>query len=63
LRWDAKNETAYPATLVFDKDRIVKFLKVSKSHGDRANAEDLLEAIGELKVAYSSQAREIPQTR
>jgi len=44
LRWDEKGETAYPSAFVLDGDRKVHFAKVSKSHGDRADAEDLLEA-------------------
>jgi thioredoxin-dependent peroxiredoxin len=45
LRWDAKNETAYPSTFVLGKDRKVLFAKISKSHGDRADAADVIKAI------------------
>jgi thioredoxin-dependent peroxiredoxin len=45
LRWDARNETAYPSTFVVDGKRKVTFAKVSKTHGDRARAEDALKAI------------------
>ena len=45
LRWEAKNETAYPSTFVIGKDRKVLFSKISKSHGDRAAAEDVLKAL------------------
>ncbi len=51
LRWDAPSETAYPATYVLSKDGVVKFRKVSKSHGDRAKASDVLAAIRKLKTA------------
>jgi peroxiredoxin len=42
LRWDAKNETAYPSTFVIDGKRRVTFAKVSTSHGDRAKVQDVL---------------------
>lgn len=45
LRWDAKNETAYPSTFVLDKGRKVTFAKVSTTHGDRAKTADVLKAL------------------
>jgi peroxiredoxin len=45
LRWDAANETAYPATFVIAPDGKVRFAKVSQSHGDRATGEDILAAM------------------
>jgi peroxiredoxin len=45
LRWDARNETAYPSTFVLDNSRKVRFAKVSKTHGDRAKAADVLKAL------------------
>ncbi len=45
LRWDAKNETAYPSTFVISSDEKVKFAKVSKSHGNRSKAKDVLKAL------------------
>ncbi|MBX9579051.1 MAG: peroxiredoxin family protein [Gemmataceae bacterium] len=45
LRWDAKNETAYPATFVLDGKRAVRFAKVSTGHGDRAKVADVLKAL------------------
>ncbi|MBN9118586.1 MAG: redoxin domain-containing protein [Planctomycetes bacterium] len=45
LRWDAKNETAYPSTFVIDGKRKVTFAKVSTTHGDRAKVGDVLKAI------------------
>lgn len=45
LRWDARNETAYPSTFVLDQKRKVTFAKMSKTHGDRARADDALKAI------------------
>ena len=46
LRWDAKNETAYPSTFVLDGKRKVTFAKVSTTHGDRAKVADVLKAVG-----------------
>jgi peroxiredoxin len=45
LRWEAKNETAYPSTFVMGQDGKLKFAKVSKSHGGRASAADVLKAL------------------
>jgi peroxiredoxin Q/BCP len=45
LRWEAKNETAYPSTFVVDKKLKVTFAKVSKEHGDRSKANDVLKAL------------------
>jgi thioredoxin-dependent peroxiredoxin len=45
LRWDAPNETAYPATFLLDKKGIIRFEKISSSHGDRAGADSVLEAL------------------
>jgi peroxiredoxin len=46
LRWDAKNETAYPSTFVVGKDRRVTFARVSTTHGGRVSADDALKAVG-----------------
>jgi thioredoxin-dependent peroxiredoxin len=46
LRWDAKNETAYPSTFVIDGKREVTFAKVSTTHGERAKAQDVLVKLG-----------------
>ncbi len=45
LRWDAPNETAYPSTFVIGKDKLVRYAKVSKTHGDRARTKDVLKAL------------------
>jgi len=45
LRWDAPNETAYPSTFILDRGRKVLFQKVSRSHGDRTTANEVLEKI------------------
>lgn len=42
LRWDAPRETAYPSTFVLDQRRVVRFAKISHTHGDRTKAADVL---------------------
>ncbi|MGE0757489.1 MAG: peroxiredoxin-like family protein [Pirellulaceae bacterium] len=42
LRWDAPNETAYPASFVIAQGGKVKFGRVSRSHGGRVPTEELL---------------------
>lgn len=42
LRWEAKNETAYPSTFVIGRDGKVQWAKVSKTHGGRSTAADVL---------------------
>src|SRR5690606_31504856 len=46
LRWDAKRETAYPSTFVIGTDGKIKYAKISKTHGNRANAKEVLQALG-----------------
>jgi peroxiredoxin len=46
LRWDAKNETAYPSTFVIGPDGKIRFAQVSKTHGGRAS---VAQAIASLK--------------
>lgn len=50
LRWDAPNETAYPSTFLVDKAGVVRFAKISKSHGDRSSAADVLAEIARLNA-------------
>ena len=45
LRWNAKNETAYPSTFVLDGKRKITFAKVSTTHGDRSKVDDVIKAI------------------
>ena len=45
LRWDAKNETAYPSTFVIAPDHKVTFARVSTTHGGRLSAADALKAV------------------
>lgn len=49
LRWDAPRETAYPSTFVIDTDGTVRYAKISKSHGDRAEVSDVIKALDALK--------------
>ena len=49
LRWNAPRETAYPSTFVVDRQGTVRFVKVSKSHGDRANVSDILKSLADAK--------------
>jgi len=49
LRWNAPNETAYPSTFVIDRRGIVRFAKISRSHGDRSAAPDVLQVLAGLK--------------
>ncbi len=45
LRWNAPNETAYPSTFVIDRQGVVTFAKISKEHGGRATAVEILRAL------------------
>ncbi len=48
LRWNAAKETAYPSTFVIGKDNKVRFALVSKTHGGRASAADVLKTLRDL---------------
>lgn len=48
LRWDAKNETAYPATFVIDRAGVIQFAKVSHEHGGRTTVPEVLGALGAM---------------
>jgi peroxiredoxin len=45
LRWDAPHETAYPSTFVISRAGIVSFRQISKQHGGRTTAAEVLEAL------------------
>ena len=49
LRWDAKNETAYPSTFIIATDNKVRFVHVSKQHGDRVDSAAALKALADVK--------------
>jgi peroxiredoxin len=42
VRWDAPRETAYPSTFVIDREGVVRYGLVSRTHGGRATAADVL---------------------
>ena len=42
LRWEALRETAYPSTFLIDTKCLVRFAKISRTHGDRTRASDIL---------------------
>lgn len=46
VRWDAPRETAFPSTFVIDPTGFIRFAKVSKTHGDRTTAKEILSVIG-----------------
>jgi thioredoxin-dependent peroxiredoxin len=48
LRWEAPRETAYPSTFVIDRQAVVRFAHISKSHGDRTDPKTILKALAEL---------------
>ncbi len=45
LRWDQAGETAYPATFAVDRACVVRFAKVSRSHGGRATPQQVIDAL------------------
>lgn len=45
LRWDKAGETAYPASFVVDRSGVIRFAKVSQSHGGRASAGELVKGV------------------
>ena len=49
LRWNSPRETAYPATFVVDGNGEVRWSKVSDSHGGRASAQEVIDALRALK--------------
>lgn len=49
LRWDAPRETAYPSTFVIDPENVVRYAKISRTHGDRAPVAEILKALAQLR--------------
>lgn len=45
LRWDAPRETAYPSSFAIDGAGKVRLATISKTHGGRSKAADLLQAV------------------
>lgn len=48
LRWDARRETAYPATFVIDSSLRVRWSEISRSHAGRVGADQIVKAIKNL---------------
>jgi thioredoxin-dependent peroxiredoxin len=51
LRWEAPQETAYPSTFVIDRTGIGRYAMVSKSHGGRSSAADVIAELRKIKGA------------
>lgn len=51
LRWDEAGETAYPSSFVIGQDRIIRYAKVSRTHGGRAPTTELLDALKKIPAA------------
>ncbi|MFK8113298.1 MAG: redoxin family protein [Rubripirellula sp.] len=49
LRWNASRETAYPSTFVLDGNGRVRWMKISKSHGERSSVAEILKELRKLK--------------
>ena len=49
LRWDAPQESAYPSTFVIDRAGIIRYALVSKSHGGRSTAADVIAELRKIK--------------
>ena len=49
LRWDAAQETAYPSTFLIDSKGMIFFARISKSHGGRTSAAEVLELVRNRK--------------
>ena len=50
LRWDAPSETAYPSTFLIDRQGVVFFNKISREHGGRTTATEVIEALSKHKA-------------
>jgi peroxiredoxin len=49
VRWDAPRETAYPSTFLIDRDGIVFFARISRGHGGRTTAAEILRELTKEK--------------
>lgn len=54
LRWNSPNETAYPAAFLVDRKGTIVFRKISKEHGDRTSAADVLADVHKTAAMPSS---------
>lgn len=50
LRWEAPNETSYPSTFIIDQKGMVRFEKISHSHGDRSKAADVVDQLSRMSA-------------
>jgi peroxiredoxin len=57
LRWEAPNETSYPSTFVLDPNRIARFVKISTSHGDRADTAEVLAVVEKLQAPAATEEK------
>ncbi len=48
LRWNASNETAYPATYVVNRHGRIAWKKVSSSHAGRSTVEEILKELRKM---------------
>lgn len=51
LRWNAPQETAYPSTFLIDSSGVIIYSNISKSHGGRAKAADILAVLRKINHA------------
>ena len=49
LRWEGEGETTYPSTFVIDRSGTIRYALISKTHGGRAPASDVLTALAALE--------------
>jgi peroxiredoxin Q/BCP len=47
LRWDGPKETAYPSTFIVNPKLKITFARISKTHGNRTKASDVLKALAD----------------
>jgi peroxiredoxin Q/BCP len=48
LRWNAPQETAFPSTFVVDRNGVVTFAEISRTHGDRVKVDTVLTAVARI---------------
>lgn len=48
LRWEARDETAYPSTFVIARSGLIVFARTSHEHGDRVPVDDVIQVLGRL---------------
>lgn len=55
LRWNAPHETAYPSTFLIDRKGAIFLVKISKEHGDRTTAADVVKELQNRSVAAAGK--------